>query len=106
VTAIKMLGKQGAYLGFEVSGHTGAGTEGNDLVCAAISFLATTCVNALESVAGVKAKVRQSDAYIRAELTPGDLSKEADVILRTFHQGATDLQQAYPAFVKLNDETN
>ena len=101
-----MLGSQGTYLGFEVSGHTGAGTEGSDLVCAAISFLATTCVNALEGVAGVKAKVRQSDAYIKAELLPRELSKEADVILRTFYQGATDLQQAYPAFVKLIDITN
>ena len=106
MTAVTMLGRQGAYLGFEVSGHTGAGTEGNDLVCAAISFLATTCVNALESVAGVKTRVRQSNAYIKVELAPGELSKEADVVLRTFHQGATDLQQAYPAFVKLIDETN
>ena len=105
MTTIRMLGKHGDYFGFEVSGHTGAGTEGNDLVCAAVSFLATTCANAMESVAKVKCKLSQADAFLRAEPDGTDLNPEARAILGTFRQGAMDLQQAYPRYVKLIDET-
>lgn len=40
-------------LGFRVSGHAGAGTEGNDVVCAAISAIAYTALGSLDELAGV-----------------------------------------------------
>ncbi len=101
MTTIRMLGKHGDYFGFEVSGHTGAGTEGNDLVCAAVSFLTVTIVNAMETVAKSPMKVRQADGYIKAELKTEHRNEQAQTILNTFHQGAKDLHQEYPAFVTL-----
>ena len=105
MTTIRLLGRQGIQLGFEISGHTGAGSEGNDLVCAAVSFLATTCVNALESVAKAPCRVLQDEAYLRADIPENDLNLEAVTILKTFRQGAMDLRQAYPRYMKLIDET-
>ena len=35
-------------VGFEISGHAGFAERGQDIVCAAVSFLATTVVNSLE----------------------------------------------------------
>jgi uncharacterized protein YsxB (DUF464 family) len=102
MTIIRLLAApDGNLTGFEVSGHAGAGTEGNDLVCAAVSFLATTCANALESVANKKTFVRQREGCLRVTLKDSNLSPEASVILKTFSQGAKDLQQAYPAHVRL-----
>lgn len=102
MTSIRLLAApDGNLTGFEVSGHTGAGTEGNDLVCAAISFLAITCANALESVANTKPFVRKREGYLRVSLEGSVVSPDASVILNTFSQGAMDLQEAYPAHIRL-----
>ncbi|NLE69786.1 MAG: ribosomal-processing cysteine protease Prp [Clostridiales bacterium] len=100
MTRIRMLGQAGDYTGFEVSGHAGAGSKGNDLVCAAISFLATTCANALISVAGAQVQATQEEGYLKAELAAQG-NQKAQTILATFYQGAKDLQEAHPRHVKL-----
>ena len=105
MTTIRLLyNADGCKNGFDVSGHTGAGTQGNDLVCAAVSFLATTCANALESVAEVRPQVDQADGKLTVILKESELSPKALVILDTFHQGAKDLIDAYPKNVRLIDQ--
>ncbi len=105
MTAIRLLyAKSRVLRGYEVSGHAGAGTQGNDLVCAAISFLATTCANALETVAGTKPDVEQSEGYLKVTLAEGPIPPKALVILDTFHQGARDLLEAYPGNIRLNTQ--
>ncbi|NLW21396.1 MAG: ribosomal-processing cysteine protease Prp [Clostridiales bacterium] len=106
MTRIRLTGRQGTLLGFEVSGHAGAGTEGNDLVCAAISFLATTAANALETVAGVKPRVSQQEAYLKASIKPEQANQATDTILAMFRQGALDLELAHPEHVTLIEDTN
>lgn len=104
MTVIRMLNQHGTLTGFEVKGHAGAGTEGNDLVCAAISFLATTCANALEEVAGKTPVLIQDEAYLKAELPIKDISASATTILLTFYRGAKDLFEAHPRHVSLIDK--
>jgi hypothetical protein len=101
MTTIRLLYTDDRLCGYDVSGHAGAGTEGNDLVCAAVSFLATTCANALESVAGVKPRVMQADGKLTVNLLKNEAAHEALVILETFRQGANDLADAYPRNVHL-----
>jgi len=102
LTSVRLIYSKGrALCGYEVSGHAGAGEEGNDLVCAAISFLAVTCANALETVAMTKPFVTQSEGYLKAILMEGQISPEAMAILKTFHQGALDLQDSYPDNIRL-----
>ena len=50
------LDHRGALRGFSVSGHAGAGAKGEDLVCAAVSFLFRTAARVLQL---------QSDLQIR-----------------------------------------
>lgn len=105
MTEIRLLyGTDGRLCGYDVSGHAGAGTAGNDLVCAAVSFLATTCANALESVAAVKPRVQRADGKLTVALPRSELTREALVILGTFRQGAKDLVDAYPRNVRLIDQ--
>ena len=47
-------------LGFTVKGHAGAGTEGHDIVCAAVSAVAYTALGSLQELA----KVNVTDAKI------------------------------------------
>ena len=47
--------------GFSVSGHSGYGEAGTDIVCAAISAVVTMAEATINDVCGAKAKVRVKD---------------------------------------------
>lgn len=86
--------------GFEVKGHTGFAPQGEDIVCAAVSFLATTCANALETVAGIVPKVKQAEGLLSVTVTASALNPAARTIFQVFSQGIDDLSQAYPDHVQ------
>ena len=88
---------------FECKGHAGFAEAGQDIVCAAVSILTTTCVNALESVAGVKPDTRVSDGRMTVSL-PANAGRDAQVILRSMRQGLSDLAEEYPAYLQLNEQ--
>ena len=50
--------ESGQVTSFLCAGHAAYADEGQDIVCAAVSALTETCVNALERVAHVKPAVR------------------------------------------------
>ncbi len=87
--------------GFECRGHAGYAEAGSDIVCAAVSVLATTCANALESVAGVSPGVEAKDGYMRVQLSEGEITHDASVILRTFEQGIHDIAISYPQYIHI-----
>ena len=97
---------KGLWTGFRVEGHAGYAEEGSDIVCAALSILTTTCVNALETVAKVSPHVEGGEDGLLAALLPIGLtdgqSHDAQVLLGALHQGLSDLAACYPRFVKLS----
>ncbi|HSK68274.1 MAG TPA: ribosomal-processing cysteine protease Prp [Candidatus Limnocylindria bacterium] len=102
MTRIRLLAlPDGRLCGFEVTGHAGAGAYGQDIVCAAVSFLATTCANALEGVAGAKPEAEAREGCLRAVVAGENLNVKAQAILETFRQGALDLVKNYPRHVRL-----
>ena len=97
---------QGLFTGFSVKGHSGYARAGRDIVCAAVSILTTTCVNALESVAGVIPTVRGGDdGFLEAmlpEVLDAQQSHDAQILFGALHQGLSDLTQAYPKYFELS----
>lgn len=98
----------GNYTGFSVRGHTGYAEAGSDIVCAAVSVLTTTCVNAMETVAGVVPHITGgTEGTLGAEL-PRDLSAsqlhDCQVLLGALRQGLADLVEGYPKYVRLSIE--
>lgn len=94
--------------GFEMSGHAGFAEHGKDIVCAAASVLATTCVNALETVANVvcSVEINEDQGYLKALLPPNlstEQSHDASVILRSFRQGIFDLAEGNPKYITLKE---
>ena len=87
---------------FECKGHAGFAEAGQDIVCAAVSILTTTCVNALETVAGVKPTVKTSDGRMRV-VVPRNSGHDAQVILQTLRQGLRDLAEQYSRYILLNE---
>jgi len=92
----------GLITGFECVGHAGYAASGKDIVCAAVSILTTTCVNALEEVANVKPLVEAAEGRMILAL-PADAGRDAQVILKTMRRGLRDLADAYPRYLQLNE---
>ncbi len=86
--------------GFEVRGHSGFGEKGTDIVCAAVSFLATNTANALEAFAEEKPQVREKGARILCQYdrTPGE---KAELLLDTFALGMREISAEYGKFVQV-----
>ena len=96
----------GTFKGFHAQDHEGYSAEGQDIVCAAVSILTTTCVNAMESVAGVVPQLSGGkDGELGAMLPsglPADKLHDCQVLLRALGQGLTDLSEGYPRYVRLS----
>jgi hypothetical protein len=88
--------------GFECTGHSGYAQSGSDIVCAAVSALSLTCINAMESVAGIKPVVDESDGYLIVQINERQMSHDAQVILKTFEQGIKDIAASYPKYVRFH----
>ena len=104
ITAV--LYREGADLtGCRAEGHSGWAEAGNDIVCAAVSILTCTCVNALESVCGIIPVVTENRdgmlSFHLPEMTP-DENDRAQILMGALKQGLSDLSQAYPKNVKLS----
>ena len=91
-----------AITGFECRGHAGYDRSGRDIVCAAVSVLATTCVNALEAVAGVKPRVQAASGQMTVSVDPS-AGHDAQVILLSFRQGMRDIAEEYAQYLQLNE---
>ena len=92
-------------VGFSAIGHAGAGDYGEDIVCAGISALTQTAVNALEAIAGIQVRLHIGDGYLSIRLPKGLGARQrydAQIILRTAQQGLKDMAQAYPQYLRIS----
>ncbi|HAU50922.1 MAG: ribosomal-processing cysteine protease Prp [Saccharofermentanaceae bacterium] len=91
---------KGNILGFSSEGHAGYEEEGKDIICASISTLFTTAVNALEEQLSWKDfyMVTGNESNFCEVWTPeGITDKEretANVILKTIIRGILDVEES------------
>ncbi len=95
--------KDGRYTGYRASGHSGYAEAGSDIVCAGVSALSITCVNALESLLGVETdpETDGETGLMSFDLPPleGDRASGAQLLMGALGQGLSDLQEAYPGYL-------
>jgi hypothetical protein len=104
ISAVLYRGEEG-YTGCLIEGHSGWADAGGDIVCAAVSILGCTCVNSLESVAGVVPDVTANDEGIlsfKLPPTEGEKQRDAQILMKALKQGLGDLADAYPQNLKLS----
>ena len=106
ITAV--LYREGEDLtGCRIEGHSGWANAGSDIVCAAVSILGCTCVNALESVCGVIPEITEYNekkgvlAFELPEMTEAD-NEKAQILMKALKQGLDDLTAEYPQNVTLS----
>lgn len=85
--------KNGVFCGFEISGHAGYGTEGNDIVCAAVSSCTMLVCNAVTENFGANAKVTVEENRIMLSLNGGD--NAAEKLLTAFYEHLTAIAEDY-----------
>lgn len=85
--------KNGAFQGFEISGHAGYGTEGNDIVCAAVSSCTMLVCNAVTGNFGANAEVTVEENRITLSLKGGD--NAAEKLLAAFYEHLTAIAEDY-----------
>ena len=99
---VTVIRENGSPVGFDVSGHANMGEYGEDLVCAAVSALTETCVNALERVAHVKPTVRVGPGFLAARLPEDALNQDAKTLLNGMTEGLREIAAQYPNHFRLD----
>ena len=90
--------------GFSVSGHSGYGEAGTDIVCAAISALVTMAEATINEVCGAKAKVRVKDEQARVTLMlPASCDEEDTVqaVLAGMMVTLMSMRDDYPDYIEV-----
>ena len=100
MTRVNIFSCKGKYCGFEISGHSGAGREGNDIVCAAISSCAYMVANTVTDVMGISANARVDDGFMKFE---PDIQRMDDYfhLLAGFVLHVTELEKDYSKNLKV-----
>ena len=89
-------------MGFRISGHSGYEEAGKDIVCSAVSMLATNTVNAIESFTADEQDVlavNEEEGFFEFRLKT--VSQESELLLKTFALGAETLAKSYKKFVQV-----
>ena len=88
----------GELKGFSLVGHAG-GTEGTDIVCAAVSSAAYMTANTLTDVCNLSADITVADGTMSLLLTESNAS--AKTVLEGFFLHLKELQKEYPKRIQV-----
>ena len=91
--------RQGALCGFRITGHAGAGSAGEDIVCAAVSSAAYMTANTITDILSLPADIAVDDGFMDVTVT-GDTAA-CQALLSGFRMHIEALQDQYPKRVQL-----
>lgn len=85
--------------GITVKGHAGYADTGQDIVCAAVSVMVQTLIASIEGLTEVKIQYDISPG--RADITHGNLSERAQLLIDSFFVGVQMIADEYPYNVQV-----
>ena len=104
MTRCEFFTEEDRITGFSVSGHSGYGEAGSDIVCAAVSAVVTMAEATINDVCGGKAKVRVKDEQARITLTlPASCDEEDAVqaVLAGMMITLVSFAEQYPDYIEV-----
>jgi len=106
IKADLVLDEAGLLRVCKVSGHSGAGKRGEDIVCAAVSVLTRTIVRVLSGREDITVRaiiMEEGNFYLETEYTAE--SKEFLAAVGTFLiEGLLSVSEEFPDYCKVNTE--
>lgn len=93
---VEFSGNSDNITGFEVSGHAGYDEYVRDIVCAAVSALATNTANSIEQFTedDMTVDVDEKTGLLRLTMT-STISDSSKLLLKSFKLGIESIEQAY-----------
>lgn len=95
----RFFGREGNLSGFCIKGHSGAGTAGTDIVCAAVSSAVYLVANTITEVLSVPAEIRTKDGLLELSVPYGENPAECQVLLLGLQLHLEALAQQYPDYI-------
>lgn len=92
---------EGSLLGFSISGHSGWGKDGSDIVCAAVSSAAFLVANTLTDILNVGAEVSARDGEMEVRIAEKDAGRCRD-LLAGFKLHMVGLEEEYPRNINVS----
>ena len=98
MTTLKLLCKQGRFVGFRCEGHSGYAQEGEDIVCAAISSMTQFCICCAKQF-DVPIAYRVDEALLECSVMRPDTTFSG--LLAALKGSVSQLQEDYPEYISL-----
>lgn len=87
--------------GFELRGHAGAGSAGNDIVCAAVSSAVYMTANTVTEILGVEAEIQERNGYMKV-IIPEDAQEHCKTVMDGLKLHLTALAGQYPRNIHIS----
>ena len=100
MTKAKFLFSEDVVVSFELSGHSGAGEEGTDIVCSAISSAIYMAANTIIEIMKLNPETVVRDGYLKLSMNIED-ARKSKVITDGLYLHLSELQSQYPNNLKL-----
>lgn len=100
MTTAKFLFSDDTIVSFELSGHSGAGEEGTDIVCSAISSAVYMAANTIIEIMKLNPETVVRDGYLKVQMNLDD-ARKSKVITDGLYLHLSELQSQYPNNLKL-----
>ena len=100
MTSIKVLKENEKVINIEIKGHTNYENIGKDIVCASISSIVTTTVNAIIRINEEAILYDIKDGYMNIQILNHD--KYIDILITNMIDLLKELTNNYPKNVKIN----
>ncbi len=85
--------------GFQISGHAYCGSEGTDIVCAAVSSSAYMAANTITDIIGAECSARVGKGEMYLSLSSVD--EKSAAVLKGFELHIRELAKSYPDNIKV-----
>ena len=83
-----------------ISGHANYEDYGKDIVCASISTIAITTINAIIEFDNTSIDVEEKDGYLKINILKH--TKEVDTLISNMNKLFSELELKYPKNIKIN----
>ena len=100
MTTAKFLFSDDKIVSFELSGHSGAGEEGTDIVCSAVSSATYMAANTIIEIMKLSPEAEVRDGYLKFQMSLED-ARKSKVITDGLYLHLSELQNQYPNNLKL-----
>lgn len=87
-----------------ITGHAGYDEFGKDIVCASVTSIATTTINAIVRIDSSAIEFKTDEGFIKIDILKHD--NLIDILILNMIELLKELEKDYKKFIKINEEVH